>query len=326
MQEVVILDGFTLKPAKLSKKTPYFNTFYHKKVQFLSRSSPSHFLFSMHQFTTVHAFQQHLNPVRGQGQTIGFVPTMGALHRGHLNLIEQAKSACDVVVCSIFVNPTQFNNPDDLARYPRTLNEDAALLTTVGTDVLFSPSVADMYPEPATLRLNFGSLETVMEGASRPGHFNGVGLVVSKLFHMVQPHKVYFGQKDLQQVAVIRRLVRDLSFPLELIRCDTVREADGLALSSRNRLLSAEERTQASLLFAALTLAKNRLLGGDTPEQAQAVVRGYVAQHPAFALDYIEVVDTDTLQPVSGRQAPGQTALCLAAQLGRVRLIDNVIF
>ena len=280
----------------------------------------------MHHFDTVYALRHHLNTVRQQGQTIGFVPTMGALHAGHLNLIERAKSECSLVVCSIFVNPTQFNNPDDLARYPRTLDEDSALLSMVGTDVIFSPTVAEMYVEPATLRLNFGNLETVMEGASRPGHFNGVGLVVSKLFHIVQPDRAYFGQKDLQQVAVIRRLVRDLSFPLELVRCDTVREADGLAMSSRNRLLSPKERTQAPVLFEALTLAKTRLLDGSTPEQAQAAVRQHIAQQPALTLDYIEVVNADTLQPVAEMQAPGQTALCLAAQLGNVRLIDNVVF
>ncbi|WP_375447463.1 pantoate--beta-alanine ligase [uncultured Fibrella sp.] len=280
----------------------------------------------MHHVNTVSALRQHLSTARLNGHSIGFVPTMGALHQGHLNLVERAKTECDIVVCSIFVNPTQFNNPDDLARYPRTLDEDSALLETVGTDVIFSPSVTEMYPEPATLRFDFGNLETVMEGASRPGHFNGVGLVVSKLFHMVQPDRAYFGQKDLQQVAVIRRLVRDLSFPLELIRCDTVREADGLAMSSRNRLLSAEERTQAPMLFDALTLAKNMLLDEYTPEQAQAAVRDYIAHQPAFTLDYIEVVNTDSLQPIIELQAPGQTALCLAAQLGKVRLIDNIVF
>ncbi len=280
----------------------------------------------MHHVSTVYALRQYLTTVRQQGQTIGFVPTMGALHTGHLTLVERAKSECDLVVCSIFVNPTQFNNADDLARYPRTLDEDSTALERVGTDIIFSPSVAEMYPQSASLTLNFGNLETVMEGASRPGHFNGVGLVVSKLFHIVQPDRAYFGQKDLQQVAVIRQLVRDLSFPLELIRCDTVREADGLAMSSRNRLLSAEERAQAPLLFQALTLAKNRLLDGGTPQQAQATVRDYIAHEPAFTLDYIEVVNADTLQPVAEVQAPGQTALCLAAQLGKVRLIDNVVF
>ena len=279
----------------------------------------------MLRFDSVSALQTHLATLRGAGKTIGFIPTMGALHAGHLNLIEQAKQACDVVVCSVFVNPTQFNNPADLARYPRTLEQDAALLETVGTDMLFSPSVAEVYPQPATLRFDFGSLETVMEGASRPGHFNGVGLVVSKLFHMVQPDKAFFGQKDLQQVAVIKCLVRDLSFPLELIRCNTVREADGLAMSSRNRLLTTDERAEAPALFQALSLARDMLLDEATPEQAKAAVVDYLAQRPAFTLDYIDAVNADTLQPITELQAPRQTALCIAAQLGNVRLIDNVI-
>ena len=277
-------------------------------------------------FYTVHDLQHHLATVRRAGEIIGFVPTMGALHAGHLNLIGQAKQVCDVVVCSIFVNPTQFNNPADLARYPRTLGQDAAQLKTVGTDVLFSPSVAEMYPDPATLRFDFGLLEAVMEGASRPGHFNGVGLVVSKLFHIVQPDKAFFGQKDLQQVAVIKCLVRDLNFPLELIRCDTVREADGLAMSSRNRLLTEAERTEAPALFQALTLAQNMLLDKATPEQAKAAVVDFFARRPAVKLDYIEAVNTDTLQPISELQSLGQTSLCIAAQLGNVRLIDNVVF
>ncbi|MBO0937746.1 pantoate--beta-alanine ligase [Fibrella sp. HMF5335] len=280
----------------------------------------------MLRFNSISALHAHLTAVRQAGQTIGFVPTMGALHAGHLNLIEQAREACDVVVCSIFVNPTQFNNPADLARYPRTLEQDAAQLETVGTDVLFSPSVTEMYPQPATLRFNFGALETIMEGASRPGHFNGVGLVVSKLFHLVQPDKAFFGQKDLQQVAVIKCLVRDLNFPLELIRCATVREADGLAMSSRNRLLSPKERAEAPALFQALTLAQNMLLDEATPEQAKAAVADYLDGWPAFKLDYIEAVNADSLQSVSELQPPGQTALCIAAQLGNVRLIDNVVF
>ncbi|MBO0932809.1 pantoate--beta-alanine ligase [Fibrella aquatilis] len=280
----------------------------------------------MLRFDSVSTLKMHLAAIRRAGKTVGFVPTMGALHAGHLNLISQAKQACDMVVCSVFVNPTQFNNPADLARYPRTLEQDAAQLETVGTDILFSPSVAEMYPQPATLRFDFGLLETVMEGASRPGHFNGVGLVVSKLFHMVQPDKAFFGQKDLQQVAVIKCLVHDLSFPLELIRCDTVRETDGLAMSSRNRLLTDAERTEAPALFQALTLAKDMLLDEATPEQAKAAVVDYLGERPAFKLDYIEAVNTDTLQPISELQPPGQNALCLAAQLGHVRLIDNVVF
>jgi pantoate--beta-alanine ligase len=277
-------------------------------------------------FPTIQALRQHLAQVRSQQQTIGFVPTMGALHHGHLALVEQARRECDVVVCSIFVNPTQFNNPDDLAKYPRTLEQDSALLESVGTDVLFSPAVSEMYAQAATLRLDFGELERVMEGASRPGHFNGVGLVVSKLFHIVQPDRAYFGQKDLQQVAVISRLVHDLSFPLEIVRCETVRDPDGLAMSSRNMRLSPAERTNAPALYQSLLLAKIALLEGQGPEEAKHTVATYLTNYPALKLDYIEVVNSDTLQPVNERQAPGQTALCLAAQLGPVRLIDNVVF
>jgi len=279
----------------------------------------------MQRFDTIYAIRQHLAPFHQSSLTIGFVPTMGALHEGHLDLIRQARQECDVVVASVFVNPTQFNNPDDLARYPRTLEQDSEMLERVGTDVLFFPSATEMYPEPPQLRLHFGELETVMEGAFRPGHFNGVGIVVAKLFHIIQPVRAYFGQKDLQQVAVIRRLIRDLSFPIELVRCDTVRETDGLAMSSRNRNLSSKERQQATALYQALTLARDLLVEGQSPNQAKAAVSGFFAQRPV-QLEYVEVANADTLQPVIEVQAPGQTAICLAAQLGKVRLIDNLIF
>ncbi len=320
------MDGFTVKTCKIKQKNATFPYFLSKNstpvITFFAGLPP----LLMPLLTTVPALRQHLLPARQAGKTIGLVPTMGALHAGHLRLIAQAKAECDLVVCSIFVNPTQFNNPADLARYPRTLEQDTARLETVGTDVIFAPDVAQMYPQPTALRLDFGPLETVLEGASRPGHFNGVGLVVSKLFHMVQPHRAYFGQKDLQQVAVVRRLVTDLSFPLELVCCPTIREADGLAMSSRNRLLSPQERTWAPRLFAALALAQNALLAGQSAESAIAQARQYIAKQPAFTLDYLAVVDPNTLMPLPGRGAPGQTAICVAAQLGNVRLIDNVVF
>ncbi|RYC72024.1 pantoate--beta-alanine ligase [Spirosoma sordidisoli] len=258
--------------------------------------------------------------------SVGLVPTMGALHDGHLTLIQQAKEENDLVVCSIFVNPVQFNNPDDLARYPRTLEEDCRLLETAGCDVVFAPSVDEMYPEPPLLKLNFGELETVMEGAMRPGHFNGVGIVVAKLFNIVQPTRAYFGQKDLQQVAVVRRLIRDLSFPVELIRCPTVRETDGLAMSSRNRNLTSAEREQAPALHEALTLAHDLLREGQSTTQAKAAVTGFFTNHRSFRLEYVEVANADTLQLANEVLAPGQTAICLAAHLGNVRLIDNLVF
>lgn len=279
----------------------------------------------MDRFDTIDSLRQYLAPLRLK-QLIGFVPTMGALHEGHTALIEKAKRENNVVISSIFVNPVQFNNPDDLARYPRTLEEDCQKLEAVGCDIVFTPSVAEMYAEPVTLRLNFGDLETVMEGAFRPGHFNGVGIVVAKLFNIVQPNRAYFGQKDLQQVAVIRRLIRDLSFPVELIRCPTVREADGLAMSSRNRNLTPAEREQAPTLFQALTLAHELLKEGHSMAQVKTAVRNVFTNNPNFRLEYVEIVNADTLQIANEVLAPGQTAICLAAHLGNVRLIDNLVF
>ncbi len=279
----------------------------------------------MLRFDTIASLRQHLAGLRAN-QSIGLVPTMGALHDGHLTLIQQARQQADVVVCSIFVNPVQFNNADDLARYPRTLDADCALLETVGCDIVFAPSADEMYPEAPSLTLNFGALETVMEGAFRPGHFNGVGLVVAKLFNIVQPDKAFFGQKDLQQVAVIRSLIRNMSFPVELVRCPTVRETDGLAMSSRNRNLTPDEREQATTLFAALTLAHNRLVDGQTPAQTKAAVRDFMSTKPTFRLEYVEIANADTLMPADEVLAPGLTAICIAAHLGKVRLIDNLVF
>jgi pantoate--beta-alanine ligase len=279
----------------------------------------------MLRFDTIASLRQHLAGQR-VSQSIGLVPTMGALHDGHLTLIQQARQQTDVVVCSIFVNPVQFNNADDLARYPRTLDADCQLLEMAGCDIVFAPSVDEMYAEPPTLTFNFGRLESVMEGAFRPGHFNGVGLVVAKLFNIVQPDKAFFGQKDLQQVAVIRSLIRNLSFPIELVRIPTVREADGLAMSSRNRNLTLDERNQATTLFAALTLAHAQLTDGKSPDQAKAAVRDFMDAKSAFRLEYVEVANADTMMPVDEVLAPGQTAICIAAHLGNVRLIDNLVF
>lgn len=199
----------------------------------------------MHIFNTISETQQYLKAQQRAGKTIGFVPTMGALHAGHISLIERAKTENDLAVCSIFVNPTQFNNSDDLKKYPRTLERDCEMLRPVGCDVVFAPSAEEMYPSLPQLKMDFGTLETIMEGKFRPGHFNGVGIVVSKLFNIVKPDKAYFGLKDLQQVAVIRRMVQELSFDLEIIPCPTLRETDGLAMSSRNTRLSPEARALA---------------------------------------------------------------------------------
>lgn len=280
----------------------------------------------MHIFPTIADLRAYLRTQRAQGKSVGFVPTMGALHEGHLSLIEASNAQNDLTVCSIFVNPIQFNNPDDLARYPRTLETDCELLQTVGCDAVFAPSVQEMYPEKSLLTFDFGDLERVMEGKFRPGHFNGVGVVVSKLFNIVQPDRTYFGQKDLQQVAVVRRMMIDLGFQIELHPRPTLREADGLAMSSRNRNLTADERALAPHIYAGLSAAKTSLLEGRSPADVKAWMDAHFAQQPAFRLEYFEIVNAFSLQDVTELQPEGQTALCIAAHLGKVRLIDNIVF
>lgn len=280
----------------------------------------------MHIFPTIADLRAYLRTQRAQGKSVGFVPTMGALHEGHLSLIEASNAQNDLTVCSIFVNPIQFNNPDDLARYPRTLEADCELLQTVGCDAVFAPSVQEMYPEKSLLTFDFDDLERVMEGKFRPGHFNGVGVVVSKLFNIVQPDRTYFGQKDLQQVAVVRRMMIDLGFQIELHPRPTLREADGLAMSSRNRNLTPDERSLAPHIYAGLSTAKASLLEGRFPAEVKGWMEKHFAQQPAFHLEYFEIVNAFSLQDVTELQPQGQTALCIAAHLGKVRLIDNIVF
>ncbi|RSK46707.1 pantoate--beta-alanine ligase [Hymenobacter perfusus] len=275
---------------------------------------------------TAAALQAHTETWRREGKRIGLVPTMGALHEGHLQLVRAAAQECEVVVVSIFVNPTQFNNPDDFRLYPRLPEVDAALLGPAGCTALFLPSVEEMYPQPAVLRFDFGPLERVMEGEHRPGHFNGVATVVSKLFHLSRPHRAYFGQKDFQQVAVVRQLVQDLSFDLELVAYPTIRETDGLAMSSRNRRLDAPARAVAPQLYRALQLAAELVRQGTVPPAGvQAAAADLLAQEPSITLEYLAVVDAQTLQPLTEWQPSDPVALCLAAHLGGVRLIDNIV-
>ena len=279
----------------------------------------------MHIFTNAADLRAYTEGQRAAGRRLGLVPTMGALHEGHLHLVRAAVAQCDDVVASIFVNPTQFNNPDDLRLYQRVPEQDAALLAPAGCTALFLPPVAEVYPQPTVLRFDFGALEQVMEGAHRPGHFNGVATVVSKLFHLARPHVAYFGQKDFQQVAVVRQLVADLSFDLELVTCPTVREADGLAMSSRNGRLLPAARAAAPLLYQVLRAAAAQVGQGLPPAQVQAQALGRLAEAPQFTPEYFELVDAYSLQPVA-QYTPGQPlALCVAAHLGGVRLIDNVV-
>lgn len=275
--------------------------------------------------TTAAGLHAYTEQARQAGKTIGLVPTMGALHDGHLQLVQAARAECNEVIATIFVNPTQFNNAEDFRLYPRVPEADAALLAPAGCTALFVPSVEEMYPRPTVLRFDFGDLERVMEGAHRPGHFNGVATVVSKLFHMARPHRAYFGQKDWQQVAVIRQLVADLSFDLEIVAQPTIREADGLAMSSRNRRLDAAARAAAPLLHQVLEAAAVQVRQGTAPAQVRAEAEATLAGEPLVTPEYVEVADAQTLQPLT-EYAPGRAVvLCLAAHLGGVRLIDNVV-
>lgn len=278
----------------------------------------------MLQLSSLSDIRQHSDQLRRQNVRIGFVPTMGALHQGHLSLIKAAKAQNDVVVCSIFVNPTQFNNAEDYRLYPRLPEADAQMLEEAGCDVLFLPSADEMYADKPRLSFHFGELEQVMEGAHRPGHFNGVATVVSKLFHLVKPHQAFFGQKDLQQFAIIRQLVQDLSFDLDLVCYPIIREEDGLAMSSRNRRLNPAQRAAAPRLYEALQLLKSHLKASGV-ESAKEEAVDFLRNYPEIQMEYLEVVDAQTLQPVQSVMGDAQVALCLAAYLGEVRLIDNLL-
>jgi len=276
-------------------------------------------------YTTISSLQSALKEELQKGYKIGFVPTMGALHEGHLSLVEQAGERCGIVVVSIFVNPTQFNDKNDLANYPRTLESDMALLSKLKCDYIFYPSVDEIYPEPDTRQFVFGNLEQVMEGEFRPGHFNGVAQVVSKLFSIVLPDMAFFGQKDFQQLAVIRDLVRQLALPIDIISCEIVREPDGLAMSSRNKLLLPEHREAAPLIHQTLVEARQLSLTKTLDEVKEFVLK-QINTNPLLVVEYFEIVDETTLVPVKNWQEPGIKVGCIAVFAGKIRLIDNVIF
>jgi pantoate--beta-alanine ligase len=268
-----------------------------------------------------------LDRARAAGRVVGLVPTMGALHDGHTSLVERARAECDVVVVSIFVNPLQFGDPDDIAHYPRTLDRDLLVCGGSGADVVFVPSVGEMYPSwpaaPSTT-VSVRGVSEAWEGASRPGHFDGVATVVAKLFTIAGPCRAYFGLKDFQQLAVVRRMALELSLPVEVIGCPIVRESDGLALSSRNVRLSAAERRAATVLSRALAVGRAALADGERSGAAVTeAMRAEVASEPAVQLDYAVVVDADTLEAVAAVADPGAVRLLIAAQVGHVRLIDN---
>jgi pantoate--beta-alanine ligase len=278
----------------------------------------------MQVLSTVREMRSARRAVRQNGQSLGLVPTMGALHAGHIALVRAARAQCDVVAVSIFVNPTQFGPNEDFAKYPRTFEQDCALLEPEGVALVFAPQPEEMYPAGATTFVEVGGVGDRLDGASRPGHFRGVATVVAKLFHIVGPSKAFFGQKDAAQVAVLRSMVRDLNFDLELVICPTVREPDGLALSSRNRYLSASERRQALVLSHALNMvAATYNAGQNHVAPLLESGRSVMATEPNVSIDYLEIVDPDTLLPLTEAR-PG-ALVAVAAYVGATRLIDNTI-
>ena len=272
---------------------------------------------------TIQELRAELDIQRKAGKKIGFVPTMGALHEGHASLVRRAVAENDVVVVSDFVNPTQFNDKNDLLKYPRTLEADCELLEKEGAAYVFAPSVEEVYPEPDTRQFSYAPLDTVMEGKYRPGHFNGVCQVVSKLFMMVEPDKAYFGEKDFQQLAIIREMVKQMNFPLEIVGCPIVREADGLALSSRNARLSEKERLQALSISKTLFQSKE-YAATHTVEETQKFVEDAIAAAEGLELEYFELVDGTTLQKISTWDETNYAVGCITVYCGEVRLIDNI--
>lgn len=272
---------------------------------------------------TICELKNELDLCREKGKSIGLVPTMGALHAGHASLVKRSVNENDVTVVSIFVNPTQFNDKNDLMNYPRDLDADCRLLDGVGAAIAFAPEVEEMYPEPDTRQFSFAPLDEVMEGPFRPGHFNGVAQIVSKLFYAVEPDRAYFGEKDFQQLAIIREMVRQLGLKLDIVGCPIVREEDGLAMSSRNMLLTAEERTRALVisrtLFASLDYAKEHTL-----QQTKAFVEEAIKATEGFCLEYYQIVDGNTLQPVEQWSDSDYIVGCIALFCGKIRLIDNI--
>lgn len=255
---------------------------------------------------------------------IGFVPTMGALHEGHLDLIRASNKQSDITVVSIFVNPTQFNNSEDYLNYPSTLNEDLERLRQEKVDFVYIPSAKEIYKEPPLLSFSFGNIESTLEGAFRPGHFNGVGIVVSKLFNLIRPHCAFFGQKDLQQVGIIKRLITDLSFNIELVVVPTRRESDGLAMSSRNLRLSPQERYSARLLFHCLSRARKELLAGKNWFEIHHETLHNFEENSLARLEYFNLVHPESFECYQEFDASQKSSICVAAYIGNIRLIDNL--
>lgn len=266
-----------------------------------------------------------LKPFYLAEKRIGLVPTMGALHEGHLALVRSSKAENDLTVVSIFVNPTQFNNLEDLDKYPRTLDADLAMLRQEGIDIAFVPQVEEMYPQPTGLSISFAHLEHTLEGKFRPNHFSGVAIIVAKLLHAVAPDVAYFGQKDLQQISIIRRLVLDLQFDLEIAMVSSVREKDGLALSSRNQRLNENEREQATILYQCLQFSKTELLKGISWLDISGTAASLIAEQPLVRLEYLELINIKDFSLAKEINYQLPQAICIAAYVGDIRLIDNIL-
>ena len=274
---------------------------------------------------TIAELKEKIQQQKSQNRVIGFVPTMGALHQGHLSLVEASNKACDYTVASIFVNPTQFNNSEDLEKYPRDENRDLQLLEKMDCDCVFIPSVKEVYPEKDSRIFDFDGLDLLMEGAFRPGHFNGVAQVVSKLFYMVEPNKAYFGIKDFQQVSIVSKMVEKLEMKIEIIACPIVREKNGLAMSSRNERLNPKERERSSIISKALFEAKKEKENKTVSETKEQVIRT-INDDNLFDVEYFEIVNMKTLKPINEWDNSETQVGCVAVNVGKVRLIDNISF
>ncbi|MFV0418240.1 MAG: pantoate--beta-alanine ligase [Dysgonomonas sp.] len=274
---------------------------------------------------TVRELQDALTSLRNQGKTIGFTPTMGALHEGHLSLVKQCIADNDICVVSVFVNPTQFNNKEDLEKYPRDIERDGRFLEEAGVDIVFAPSVEEVYPETDTRQFDFGQIDKVMEGMHRPGHFNGVAQVVSRLFDIVKPDKAYFGEKDFQQLAVIREMVKQLNLAVQIVPMPIVREASGLALSSRNERLTAEQKQIAVNISKTLFESREWIKTSSVVETIDRVVK-QIDSFEGLRVEYYEIVDGYTLQSVTDWESAGYIVGCIAVFCGDVRLIDNIVY
>jgi pantoate--beta-alanine ligase len=274
-------------------------------------------------FKKISQLQGYLTQIRARGKNVGFVPTMGALHKGHLSLIEASKKSCDYTICSIFVNPTQFNDKADLERYPRMPEQDAKLLESVYCDALFMPDVAEVYKNNETAHFDFGYLDNILEGEHRPGHFSGVAQIVKRLFEIVKPDVAFFGEKDYQQAMIVKALVKQMNSPIQVVTCPTLREFDGLAMSSRNALLQGEERASAGIVPKIMQKARQIALSSGINE-AKAFVQKEIASNKLMKLEYYEICEADSLKILSELKPATKAVALIALYVGKIRLIDNL--